>query len=69
MVTHFGYARHATDFSIAGALNHTYNAITGTNSLAFQNNFFAQAVLANPITIQRERRLLHVDWPVWRVGS
>ena len=43
-------AAHATDFSIAGALNHTYNAITGSNSLAFQNNFFAQAVLGNPIT-------------------
>ena len=43
-------AAHANDFSIAGALNHTYNAITGSNSLAFQNNFFAQAVLGNPIT-------------------
>ena len=43
-------AAHANDFSIAGTLNHAYNAITGSNSLAFQNNFFAQAVLGNPIT-------------------
>jgi hypothetical protein len=43
-------AAHANDFSIAGTLNHTYNAITGSNSLAFQNNFFAQAVLGNPLT-------------------
>ncbi|MGA8030410.1 MAG: RHS repeat-associated core domain-containing protein, partial [Bryobacteraceae bacterium] len=43
-------AAHANDFSVAGALNHTYNAITGSGSLAFQNNFFAQAVLGNPIT-------------------
>ncbi len=43
-------ATYANDFSIAGTLNHTYNAITGGNSLAFQNNLFAQAVLGNPIT-------------------
>ena len=43
-------AAHANDFSIAGTLNHTYNAITGSNSLTFQNNFFAQAVLGNPLT-------------------
>lgn len=42
-------AAHANDFSIAGTLNHGFNAIFGT-SLAVQNNFFAQAVFGNPIT-------------------
>jgi hypothetical protein len=43
-------AGHANDFSIAGTLNHAFNVIAGGNSLAFQNNFFAQAALGNPIT-------------------
>ena len=41
---------HANDFSIPGALNGAYNAITGSDNLAFQNNFLAQAILGNPIT-------------------
>jgi len=43
-------AAHANGFSIAGTINHGFNAIFGTTSLAFENNFFAQAVFGNPIT-------------------
>jgi hypothetical protein len=43
-------AANANDYSLAGAINHGFNAAFGTTSLAFQNNFVVQAVLGNPIT-------------------
>lgn len=41
---------NANTFSIAGGLNHAFNKVFGTTSLAFQNNGLVQALLGNPIT-------------------